>query len=125
MWYNGFNEVAIESCGVRAMNATIDQEGRIALGQEVQNQLGVQPGDDVLLENRGDEWVIKAAKPATGLCREGNVLVHRGIALPAAAEEAEFLEDTGPIHIAPRISSMVIAQVVSVQRKPISVSVED
>ena len=107
------------------MKATIDREGRIALAQEVQTQLGVQPGDEVLLEHRGDEWIIKAAKSATGLCLEGNVLVHRGIALPIAANEAELLEDTGPIHMGPRDSRRVAAQIVSVPRRPISATAED
>ena len=61
------------------MRATIDKEGRIPLGPELQGQLGLKPGDDVVLENRGDEWVIRAARSAEGLCREGNVLVHRGL----------------------------------------------
>src|SRR4051812_22551961 len=60
------------------MKATIDREGRIALTKELQDQLGVQPGDEVLVENHGREWVIKAAKDKAGLCQEGNVLVHCG-----------------------------------------------
>ena len=62
------------------MTTTIDTQGRIELGREVRERLGVQPGDDVVLEERGDEWVIKAAAK-TGLCWVGNVLVHRGISL--------------------------------------------
>jgi len=64
------------------MKATIDREGRIVLAKEVQAQLGVQPGDEVLLENRGDEWIIKATAGESGLCYEGNVLVHRGKCTP-------------------------------------------
>jgi bifunctional DNA-binding transcriptional regulator/antitoxin component of YhaV-PrlF toxin-antitoxin module len=64
------------------MKATIDPAGRITLGKDLQTHLGVQPGDEVLLENRGDEWFIKASKPNTGLCLEGNVLVHRGVHTP-------------------------------------------
>jgi bifunctional DNA-binding transcriptional regulator/antitoxin component of YhaV-PrlF toxin-antitoxin module len=60
------------------MIATIDREGRIVLDQELQKQLGVQPGDDVVVEPRGAELVIKAVNGKTGLCHEGNVLVHRG-----------------------------------------------
>jgi bifunctional DNA-binding transcriptional regulator/antitoxin component of YhaV-PrlF toxin-antitoxin module len=107
------------------MKATIDRDGRIALGPEVQSQLGVQPGDDVLLEKRGDEWIIKAAKSETGLCFEGNMLVHRGTALPVAADDAELLEDTGPIRLGPRDSRTVAAQIVSAPRRPISVTAED
>jgi bifunctional DNA-binding transcriptional regulator/antitoxin component of YhaV-PrlF toxin-antitoxin module len=61
------------------MKAIIDHDGRIALGPELQNRLGVGPGDEVILENRGDELIIKAANNVAGLCREGNVLVHRGV----------------------------------------------
>jgi bifunctional DNA-binding transcriptional regulator/antitoxin component of YhaV-PrlF toxin-antitoxin module len=77
--YNSSDCWMIELGGARPMRATIDQEGRIPLGRELQGQLGLKPGDEVILENRGAEWVIKAAKAEGGLCREGNVLVHRGV----------------------------------------------
>jgi bifunctional DNA-binding transcriptional regulator/antitoxin component of YhaV-PrlF toxin-antitoxin module len=64
------------------MKATIDREGRIPLTDEFQKQLGVQPGDEVVLEPRGSELVIKAAHAKAGLCYEGNVLVHRGTCTP-------------------------------------------
>ena len=60
------------------MKATIDGDGRIQLGQDLQSQLGLRPGDDVVFENRAGEWILKAAQSEKGLCREGNVLVHRG-----------------------------------------------
>lgn len=68
------------------MRTTIDCDGRIVLGKEVQAQLGVQPGDDVILENHGHEWVIKAARSPVGLHLEGNVLVHGGTLAPASAD---------------------------------------
>ena len=68
------------------MLATIDREGRIALGPELQNQLGVHPGDVVLLEQRDGEWIIKAAKAEAGLCLEGNILVHHGVSPEASAD---------------------------------------
>jgi len=61
------------------MHSTIDAEGRITLVPEMLNRLGLQPGDKVVLENRGGECVIRAAMPAGGLCFEGSVLVHRGV----------------------------------------------
>ncbi|MCI0681346.1 MAG: AbrB/MazE/SpoVT family DNA-binding domain-containing protein [Gemmataceae bacterium] len=64
------------------MKATIDGDGRIQLGQDLQSQLGVRPGDDVIFEKRGGEWVLKAAKSESGLGYEGNVLVHRGTSTP-------------------------------------------
>jgi bifunctional DNA-binding transcriptional regulator/antitoxin component of YhaV-PrlF toxin-antitoxin module len=71
------------------MKATIDTQGRIALDIAFQKQLGVQPGDDVVLEARGDELVIKAANGKTGLCYEGQVLVHRG----TCTRHGDFLAD--------------------------------
>ena len=61
------------------MRATIDREGRVTLGRELQSQLGLRPGDEVMIECRGGEWVIKPAKSDTGLGYEGNVLVHSGV----------------------------------------------
>ena len=107
------------------MIATIDGEGRITLGEDVQKQLGVQPGDDVVLEARGTELVIKAANGATGLCYEGGVLVHRGTALPIAAEEADLLEDTGAIRMPPRDPRTVKATIHSGPRRSLSVTAED
>ncbi len=72
------------------MTTTIDFEGRIALGRDVQEQLGVRPGDTVTLENRGEEWILKAV-PKTGLRREGNVLVHGG-ATPPDFDIVEFID---------------------------------
>ena len=107
------------------MKATIDREGRIVLDDEVQKQLGVQPGDEVVLEPRGAELILKAANGKTGLCYEGNVLVHRGTALPIAPEEAELLEDTGPIRLPPRETRTVKAKIQSIPRRPVSVTAED
>jgi len=66
------------------MKATIDQDGRIALDKDIQQQLGVHPGDEVVLEPRGRELIIKAANGTTGLCYEGNVLVHRDACPPGS-----------------------------------------
>jgi bifunctional DNA-binding transcriptional regulator/antitoxin component of YhaV-PrlF toxin-antitoxin module len=64
------------------MKATIDRDGRIQLGQDLQNKLGLRPGDDVVFEDRAGEWILKAAPSAKGLGHEGNVLVHRGSCTP-------------------------------------------
>jgi bifunctional DNA-binding transcriptional regulator/antitoxin component of YhaV-PrlF toxin-antitoxin module len=61
------------------MKTILDQTGRIELPQLVQAQLGVKAGDQVLLENHGGQWVIRAARDASGLCWKGNVLVHEGV----------------------------------------------
>ena len=81
------------------MRTTIDREGRIALGRDLQIQLGVQPGDDVLLERRGEEWIIQAAKGEKGLCLEGNVLVHRGVSQPPSVEALAEVRDERLKHL--------------------------
>ncbi len=65
------------------MNTVIDSQGRIELPRDLQLQLGVRPGEEVSLESRGGECVITPARDATGLCLEGNVLVHR--AMPSSS----------------------------------------
>ena len=69
------------------MRTTIDEAGRIVLPEDLRRQLGVNPGDEVLLEERGGEWVIKSSRDATGLCWEGQVLVHKGSSVTADAIE--------------------------------------
>jgi bifunctional DNA-binding transcriptional regulator/antitoxin component of YhaV-PrlF toxin-antitoxin module len=85
------------SKGDQAMKATIDRDGRIQLGQDLQSQLGLRPGDEVVFEHRAGEWILKAAQSETGLHQEGNVLVHRGACtapmdLPAQVREERSLQ---------------------------------
>jgi AbrB family looped-hinge helix DNA binding protein len=60
------------------MKAVVDEAGRILLPEPVRSQLGVKPGDEVLLEARAGAWVLTSAHVTTGLAWEGNVLVHKG-----------------------------------------------
>lgn len=66
------------------MKTTIDEAGRIELPQDVRTQLGVNPGDELELEQRAGEWVIRSSRADSGLCWEGNVLVHKGRSTAAA-----------------------------------------
>lgn len=61
------------------MKATLDSDGRIQLPSEIQAQLGLKPGDGVILETQHGKCVIRPDHEVAGLCREGNVLVHRGV----------------------------------------------
>jgi AbrB family looped-hinge helix DNA binding protein len=67
------------------MKTVVDEAGRIQLPDDVRAQLGLKAGDEVALEERAGEWVLKAAKSGAGLCWEGNVLVHKG-STPANGE---------------------------------------
>jgi AbrB family looped-hinge helix DNA binding protein len=60
------------------MKRTIDEAGRIELPADLRMQLGVNPGDELELEQRAGEWVIRPSRVDSGLCWEGNVLVHKG-----------------------------------------------
>ncbi len=68
------------------MKATLDSDGRIQLPSTVQLQLGVKPGDEVVLDSQEGQCVIRPDKATVGLCREGNVLIHRGISNDGAEE---------------------------------------
>jgi AbrB family looped-hinge helix DNA binding protein len=69
------------------MKTVIDESGRIQLPEDVRTQLGVKAGDEILLEERAGEWVLKSANTDTGLSWEGNVLVHKGTSTVSAAIE--------------------------------------
>ena len=78
---------------IKTMTTTIDRSGRVQLDQELQTRLGVQPGDEVILETRGNECILKPAHPKAGLGREGNVLVHRGVSAGAVEEAVTWVRD--------------------------------
>jgi bifunctional DNA-binding transcriptional regulator/antitoxin component of YhaV-PrlF toxin-antitoxin module len=69
------------------MKTVLDDAGRIQLPQDVQARMGVRPGDEVVLEERAGEWVLRSANAPAGLSWEGNVLVHRGTSRTGAAVE--------------------------------------
>jgi AbrB family looped-hinge helix DNA binding protein len=69
------------------MKTTIDSLGRIQLPEDLQVRLGVKPGDEVVLEERGGEWIIRSPHSEAGLTWEGNVLVHRGTTVTGATVE--------------------------------------
>jgi hypothetical protein len=71
------------------MHAIVDAEGRIAVGPAI----GAEPGDEVFLERRGDEWVLRVAKLPMGLVRDGERLVHRGVNTESAEEFLEKLRN--------------------------------
>jgi bifunctional DNA-binding transcriptional regulator/antitoxin component of YhaV-PrlF toxin-antitoxin module len=92
------------------MKATLDEKGRITLDREIQQGLGVQPGDDVLLAARGAELIVMAAKGKTA---------------PAAEEEAEILDDVGPIRLPPRDLQAIKAKVVPGLQRRLSETAEE
>ena len=74
------------------MKTIVDEAGCILLPEDVRAQLGVKPGDEVLLEARAGEWVLKAATAKAGLAWEGNVLVHQGTSMTSPTIESAIEE---------------------------------
>ena len=74
------------------MKTVIDASGCIQLPQDLQAQLGVKPGDEVILESRAGEWVIRSAQGESGLTWSGNVLVHGGTTVTDATVD-ELLDE--------------------------------
>jgi len=69
----------LHRCNERCdMKTVIDESGRIQLPENVRTQMGVKAGDEILLEERAGEWVLKSTNTGTGLSWEGKVLVHKG-----------------------------------------------
>ena len=72
------------------MTSTVNELGRLELPPEVTAQLGLKPGDRVLVETGDGQCVIRPMRPDAGLRWEGNVLVHQGAgAGPSVAESRE------------------------------------
>lgn len=75
------------------MKTIMDEVGRIQLPEDVRTQLGVKPGDEVVLEERAGEWVLKSVHVPTGLSWEGDILVHKGTSVTSATIEDLIDED--------------------------------
>jgi len=61
------------------MKTILDDTGRIQLPECVRAELNVKSGDEVVFENHGGEWVLRAVRNPSGLCWKGNVLIHQGV----------------------------------------------
>ncbi len=54
---------------------TIDRFGRIVLPKEIRDDLGLEPGVVIAVEERGEDILLKAKTDEPGLVRKGAVLV--------------------------------------------------
>jgi len=57
---------------------TIDRFGRIVLPKEIRDDLGLEPGAVVAVEEQGESILLKPLRDEPGLVRKGPVLVHTG-----------------------------------------------
>lgn len=56
------------------MRVTVDVHRRIVLAPEI----GAEPGDEIVFEKRGDEWVLRIEKLEPGLEYRDGIVVHPG-----------------------------------------------
>ncbi|HEV3386133.1 MAG TPA: AbrB/MazE/SpoVT family DNA-binding domain-containing protein [Gemmata sp.] len=79
------------------MTSTVNELGRLELPPEVTAQLGLKPGDCVIVETDNGQCVLRPVRNDTGLRWEGNVLVHQGIGADTSVQELrdEFLNRLG------------------------------
>jgi AbrB family looped-hinge helix DNA binding protein len=57
---------------------TIDRFGRIVLPKEIRDDLGLEPGAVVAVEEQGEAILLKPLRDEPGLVRKGPVLVYTG-----------------------------------------------
>lgn len=60
------------------MEATMDERGRVALPQEVRDDLGLKPGMVLKIEEREGGILLKPLEETPHLVYEGSVLVYTG-----------------------------------------------
>jgi len=73
------------------MRLFLDDAGRIELPTSVQTQLGIKPGDELVLEVLDGQLVISPLHLAGGLTWKGDVLVHEGTSEGSEAQTIEGL----------------------------------
>ncbi len=57
---------------------TIDRFGRIVLPKELRDELGLEPGAVLAVEEQGQDILLKPRRDEAGLVRKGPVLVYTG-----------------------------------------------
>lgn len=60
------------------MKTTIDKFGRLVVPKEIRDSLGLRPGDEVEVEGRAQEIVLKPSAQEAPLCLEEGILVYCG-----------------------------------------------
>ena len=69
------------------MTSTVDDQGRLELPPAVTTQLGLRPGDRVIVETSNGLCVLRPERRDGALHWEGNVLVHQGVGTGSGATE--------------------------------------
>ena len=62
------------------MRTTLDKFGRIVIPKQVRKDLGIEPGAELTVEERGEEIHVKPVRDAAPLAVKEGILVYRGAA---------------------------------------------
>jgi AbrB family looped-hinge helix DNA binding protein len=60
------------------METTIDRFGRVVIPKRIRDELGLDVGDSLLIEQQGEGIVLKPAREGAPVKRKGRVLVFAG-----------------------------------------------
>jgi AbrB family looped-hinge helix DNA binding protein len=88
-----------------AMEATLDKFGRIVIPKRVRDDLGLEPGSVLKVEERGDKILLSPVSedPAAALEWKGGVLVFTGEALEDLTNVVERDREERLAHLAGRL----------------------
>jgi AbrB family looped-hinge helix DNA binding protein len=63
-----------------AMKTTLDRFGRVVVPKEIRDRLGLLPGTEIEIDEKGGEVVLKPAGYAPSLTMKRGILVYSGTA---------------------------------------------
>ncbi len=62
------------------MKTTIDRFGRLVIPKRVRDDLGIEAGESLVIEERSEGILLRPSREVTGLKYKGRVLVFSGMA---------------------------------------------
>ena len=74
-----------------ASTVSIDKAGRLVLPKPLRDKLGLEAGDDLLVESEGDEITLRPVRPQATMIKERGIWVHNG-KLPDDFDIVEFID---------------------------------
>jgi AbrB family looped-hinge helix DNA binding protein len=75
------------------METTIDRFGRVVIPKRVREDLGLEAGESLVIEERAEGILLRPTREATGLKRKGRVLVFSGEATGDPVDLVQNLRD--------------------------------
>jgi len=70
---------------------SIDKAGRVVVPKLLREKLGLEPGDDLLVESEGDTITLRPLRPQSTMVKKFGIWVHNGT-LPHGFDIVEFID---------------------------------